>query len=347
MLSEICDKINYIFLETKELNFIGRILFLKKSPNYLILVDGTTRKVQAFDENGKYLFEIAKQGKGPGEYQRVDDLVIDEPNHCVYLSAGNAQILKYSLDNKYLGTITLDVGPRYISTFAEGFIAIVKCPNTLRFSGYTFNFLGYDGKLKRQELRHDISNFTGKEPLSYSSTFHIGDTLYLWESYFDTIYGVTKKGHVVPKWTFNYGKEQITQKQLQSVKTVNEVIQTGFINQTFTETTKTVFVSAVNAGYEVHMILNKEKHEYLKLTNSNGLNNFLIINDIDGIVDFWPSYSTGSDETMMVIEPKYFKMAFEQAKLKHLNNKLIADYGERVDRLGEFDNPILFFVKHK
>jgi hypothetical protein len=95
------------------------------------------------------------------------------------------------------------------------------------------------------------------------------------------------------------------------------------------------------------MILNKEKHEYLKLTNSNGLNNFLIINDIDGIVDFWPSYSTGSDETMMVIEPKYFKMAFEQAKLKHLNNKLIADYGERVDRLGEFDNPILFFVKHK
>ncbi len=346
-LSDICDSLDYVFLQSTDSNFIGAINLIRVSANFIIVVDKMTLKVQVFDRQGKYLFELAKRGKGPGEYLMVNDLIIDESHNCVYLNAGNQKTLKYSLDNKFLEDINLDVGPRYISKYNDGLVAIVLCPNTKRFSGYTISFLGYDGNIKKQALQHDISNFTGTEPASYSSVYQLGDTVYLWESYFDTIFGITNNGQVIPKWTFKYGQGQITQNQLKSQESVREVSQTGFINQSFLETHNYVFVSGLNEGSKVHLILDKDKRKYINLDYADGLSGIFILNDIDGVINYWPRFSVGSDLSLMVADPVDFKNAFERAYLNPLFKSRLEKYRISESALSEFDNPILVFVKHK
>jgi len=344
-LSETCDSLEYVFLETCDSNFIGKISTIKISSNFIILVDGITNKVHAFKRNGKYLFEIARKGKGPGEYLQVDDLVIDEQQQCVYLSAGMKKVLKYSLDNKFLETINLDVGPRFLSIYTEGLVSIVKCPLTLNYNHCTFNFLGVDGKIKAQKIQHEISSFTGNEPLTYSSLYTVNDTLCFWEGYFNEIYGLTKRGEVIHRWTLSYPPDKISQKSMRSLESFSKAVKTGFTIVSFFESSRHFFVGALENGKRVHLVIDKLRKHNIRIQSTTSGN--LILNNIDGIANFWPTYFPGSNMSMMVIEPNNFKANFNRARLLPLEAQKLSIYYNKVRDLHEFDNPILCIANYK
>jgi hypothetical protein len=348
-LSSVCDSIEYVFLETTDSNYIGDIDYVKISTKYIVLADNLTNKIHAFKRNGDYLGEISRRGKGPGEFLKVDDLIIDEINNCVYLSAGRQLIQKFSLTNKYLGTISLEVGPRFISLYQNGIVGIVKCPNTRRFSGFTFNFMNEQGKITDQKLKHDITGFSGKEPLSYSTLYTLNDTLHFWEAYFDTIYCMPKNGKVIPKWCFTRGntKTKFNQDQLKSIPAIDNTIRNGFLLQSFIESPNNVFVSAMNFAKLVHIVYDKDRNEYFLLTDDKGANNYFLKNDLDGIINYWPKFSCASNTTLMVVEPSIFIKSFQQVEKEGKNLKIIQKYFKQVNNLKEFDNPILCIVKHK
>lgn len=68
--------------------------------------------VKLFDFNGKFLCDVGAIGQGPGEYQSLYDLLIDEKGQCIYLAPffGNTKILKYDMNGRYLDGI--DFGER-------------------------------------------------------------------------------------------------------------------------------------------------------------------------------------------------------------------------------------------
>jgi hypothetical protein len=97
----------------------------------------------------------------------------------------------------------------------------------------------------------------------------------------------------------------------------------------------------------VHLILDKDKRKYINLDYADGLSGIFILNDIDGVINYWPRFSVGSDLSLMVADPVDFKNAFERAYLNPLFKSRLEKYRISESALSEFDNPILVFVKHK
>lgn len=344
-LSETCETVEYVILETTKTNFIGSIMVIKVSDNFIILTDDATRKVHAFTRQGLYLFEIAKRGKGPGEYNQVDDIIIDEENQCVYLKSGR-NILEYSLDNKYQKTIKLEVFPRYISKYQNGFVSIVEFPSTMAYSGYTFNFQNEDGKLLDQKVYHDLDSFNGQELRAFATLYTVNDTLCYWEAYYDTVYSLTYKGHIAPRWTFNYSKNHITKAEMSSMQELDKASRTRFYISKFIETPKHVFVKAGNSGFPTNLIFDKEKNEYIISSIKGKYGEGIIENDIDGIIEYWPMLSVGSNTTAMVIDPLDFKQAIEKVEINSGNKQIIEQYGKKVTGISQFDNQVLVIVTH-
>ena len=107
-LSAIFDSISYIPIESKDGLLVSGPRRIKISDNYIIFFDGTTSELLLFDGSGRFIRKIAQRGKGPGEYNFVQDLAIDEHNNIIYvLCNDNRKIFKYNFQGSFLGNILL------------------------------------------------------------------------------------------------------------------------------------------------------------------------------------------------------------------------------------------------
>ena len=61
--------------------------------------------IYTFNQNGKFLFKIAHQGRGPGEYLVLDDFYIDEDNHYYILDNNSFKIIEYSPKGEFVDEI--------------------------------------------------------------------------------------------------------------------------------------------------------------------------------------------------------------------------------------------------
>lgn len=106
-LSEIISNYHYIKLETNENSLIGEILKIKVVKNNLYILDD--RKALAlfvFDINGKFLFKINNRGKGPGQFIRPCDFLIDTVKNRIMIGdAGQRKIIYYDNKGNYINEI--------------------------------------------------------------------------------------------------------------------------------------------------------------------------------------------------------------------------------------------------
>ena len=116
--SAFVDTIELIPLETTEDNLIGeitRVIF--NNGKYYIRSTNSMQnpKLFVFNENGKYLQKISKQGVGSGEYLDFEDFTIDSNNHIVL--ADYQQLIHFDPEGKFLYT-TKSEFPRTEGNFA-------------------------------------------------------------------------------------------------------------------------------------------------------------------------------------------------------------------------------------
>ena len=104
-----------IALETTEKSLLGRIEKMCVSDDYFFFLDNT--RVLVFRKDGKFLRDISKCGNGPGEYNRLSDITIDDKNHEIFLlDATKRCVLVYDYENNYKRTIPL-TGKSFSSKF--------------------------------------------------------------------------------------------------------------------------------------------------------------------------------------------------------------------------------------
>ena len=103
--SAFVDTIELIPLETTEDNLIGEItrVIFNDGKYYIRSTNGMQNpKLFVFNENGKYIQKISKQGVGPGEYIRFHDFTIANDDHIVL--ADYKQLLHFDTEGKFLYT---------------------------------------------------------------------------------------------------------------------------------------------------------------------------------------------------------------------------------------------------
>ena len=103
--SAFVDTIELIPLETTEDNLIGEItrVIFNDGKYYIRSTNGMQNpKLFVFNENGKYIQKISKQGVGPGEYLDFEDFTIANDDHIVL--ADYKQLLHFDTEGKFLYT---------------------------------------------------------------------------------------------------------------------------------------------------------------------------------------------------------------------------------------------------
>ncbi len=75
----------------------------------IFVLDPTENEVAAFDTNGVALGAVGRKGQGPGELEYPLSLAVDPAGQIQVFDAGKGLLVRYSLDDGYLGTTPFTV----------------------------------------------------------------------------------------------------------------------------------------------------------------------------------------------------------------------------------------------
>ncbi len=99
----------YIPLQTIEESLIGDIKKVIYRDGRFYINDRTSDKIVVFDNNGKYITNIDKKGRGPNEYLKIDDFCVDNNMNVIVYCNMTVKLLKYIYpDYKQAETVMLD-----------------------------------------------------------------------------------------------------------------------------------------------------------------------------------------------------------------------------------------------
>ena len=124
------DSVEVVPLETTGkalIGLVGKILLL---PNGNVLIKSTASMFM-FSPEGKYLFQIGKNGRGPEEYLTIDDVCLSQDARELWI-LGGCEIVKYSTETgRFIRKTTLE-----LPEICNGFDAIASGPGHSAFLYY-------------------------------------------------------------------------------------------------------------------------------------------------------------------------------------------------------------------
>ena len=114
-LSEIASDIQYIPLETTPKALMKFLMYLKATKDKYYF--NTVLELLCFDKNGKFLYKLDSQGRGPEEYTYLSDYdILPEKNLVIVLASVSGKLLFYNETDsgfKYLRKLDVKDHPRY------------------------------------------------------------------------------------------------------------------------------------------------------------------------------------------------------------------------------------------
>ena len=124
------DSVEVVPLETTGkalIGLVGKILLL---PNGNVLIKSTASMIM-FSPEGKCLFQIGKNGRGPEEYLTIDDVCLSQDARELWI-LGGCEIVKYSTETgRFIRKTTLE-----LPEICNGFDAIASGPGHSAFLYY-------------------------------------------------------------------------------------------------------------------------------------------------------------------------------------------------------------------
>ena len=124
------DSVEVVPLETTGkalIGLVGKILLL---PNGNVLIKSTASMFM-FSPEGKFLFQIVKNGRGPEEYLTIDDVCLSQDARELWI-LGGCEIVKYSTETgQFIRKTTLE-----LPEICNGFDAIASGPGHSAFLYY-------------------------------------------------------------------------------------------------------------------------------------------------------------------------------------------------------------------
>ena len=185
-LSAIADDITYMTLDN---NYPMSIFYGIELFNDTIYLDEKDNGMFAMDMSGKIIRRYGSRGRGPGEYVYGLRFTIDRGNRILYLLDRN-NILKYSLNGTFLGSISLEKYPGHFSDirFKNSLIIAFEFINVGK-AVYNWIVLDTDGNLISEKYNSIPSFKTGW--FFNEKTYELGSNTYYYNIYNDTVFSIS------------------------------------------------------------------------------------------------------------------------------------------------------------
>ncbi len=120
-LSEIISECEVIPLETNEKSLFESVYHVGISENYIAIHSHGSLPIKLFSRKGKFIRDIGKIGRGPGEFNSLYGIQIDEAANRIYLTpfANAKELIVYNLNNENLPPIPLAYKQSKCQPFVE------------------------------------------------------------------------------------------------------------------------------------------------------------------------------------------------------------------------------------
>lgn len=142
-LSDIAENIEYIPLQTTENSLIGAftLKILNIGDRIYIQNGGLVGEILCFDMNGRFLFKISNEGRGPEEYDFITDFDVSSDNKILTILSGSTRkLVSYGISDTgftFLRSITLkEPAPWSVSLVPETDLAFMSIPTWLGTEPY-------------------------------------------------------------------------------------------------------------------------------------------------------------------------------------------------------------------
>ncbi len=375
-LSRFADEIKYIPLETNPELVLGDYLNFDISEEHILTSDRKLSLV-LFDRSGKFIRRFGHGGRGPEEYQSVENLSI--VGNKIYFSS-TYDLFVFNTDgdfeNKY---------PKALSFGGKHLLEPWDIVDDSLIFGHITNddgqtetkamLVNMQGEIKQSFTNHDILEIKGSR-INGGSTqvYEFAGTLSFKEQFTDTLFSLDENYKLSPRYSFDMGNlkmpETVRSNFYEYFQKMNDFIAVEDIFETenylflkvnydnrFPAKRLTPKQSTSQGGNPVITnitdclgIFDKNKNEliFCKPTDTdNPLYTSGIYNDIDGGPRFFPVKTVNDSTMIMIVSAKELKEHIASENFRNSTPKYAyrkEQLEELANRLSENDNPVLMFV---
>ncbi|OJV31768.1 MAG: hypothetical protein BGO29_01235 [Bacteroidales bacterium 36-12] len=200
--SSIVEKIEIIALENQEGALMGNINKMQISDDTIFILDTMiAKKILVFNMDGKYIQQIGKFGRGPGEYLQIMDFTVNEKDkQIVVLDVGN-KIHTYSIHTgEYLRTLNFEndnIGVYAIQYANDKLYAAIRNFNKDNQSCMLLEMDYHTGEQTKQLINESANN------KAFNTNFNLNNSPFIQSAvdkpvfnrpFMDTVFAVRNEG---------------------------------------------------------------------------------------------------------------------------------------------------------
>jgi hypothetical protein len=338
-LSTIGKSVQYIPLETTPYSLLKTLTRIELCDSIIFVCDND--KLLKFDRAGRFIKQIGKMGRGPGEYPLIYDFSIDRTNQLIFIAASRIkETLIFDFDGNFKKSFKVPYIPIQILVSEMNYILFRNSfpdPNA-NFNYYITDnegnilskYWSYPGRDTRSKLGQSASPMYFFDDKFHFMEYGI-DTLYLINNSVKEAYAIFDLGNlkIDPPYPVDFDMEALKEKIwiykiLEDRNNLYMKVSKGWTSKFY------------------HCIYIKKESETITLKEEG------FINDLDGGPNIWPQFVT-SDTILVSYIEAYQLLNFLNKKpddsSESTNNDKSVQLRALKNQLTETSNPIVVIVK--
>ncbi len=332
-LSSIGSKLEYIPLETDSFSLIHSISKVSVTDSFLFVCDN--RRLLMFGRNGKYITQIGSEGRGPGEYTRVLDFVIDMKNREIYLLSDRI-IHVYDFKGQFIREFKLNFPSKQMLLTENNDLVLhsYNFPQATDKPACSWYIMNRYGKTSKK-LPNTLKRINGGITIIFTPLYIFNGKLHFMEFGIDTLYcyhSDIKTPHII----FHFDEVK-----LPPDPTIDEVpsLQGKIWISSVLETRSSLFVQAwCPIPYSISNCFFDKSTSGFEILETKGF-----INDLDGGVPFWPK-SIINDSLMVDFADAYDLIKSYKDKNMASKPSQPANIESVIKKLTETSNPVIMIL---
>jgi hypothetical protein len=348
-LCDITEQLTYIRLsDANQTALIGKISKITANDSYFIIYDDLSKKLFLYDAQGNFKRLLLESGKGPFEYIGINSIDINQNNDILVL-VNSERIIIVNAENDRKSQFAIR-GSSPVARWLNGRIVIFRpYPHFINNKGFEISFLEKDGKVVHEAMQNAITGISYMDMSPYYSCGRNAGELYYWNAYNDTVYTITDDMKVLPRLVFKHGRQKYSNEDRK--KGVRyDPLAWKYVQDSYRESGNMAFSSFAYGQKGASIYINRLTGEGHNVLYDYGDNHFLgFKNNLDGGVEFWPSFGIGNGILFSYTDPGRLTEVFQ----KNQKAKIPVKYPARQDSLQKFvidkitlsDNPIIIKLK--
>lgn len=337
-LSEVCDSISWIKLETRDDVIVGNVNKLLINSSRIIL--SSNNNLFIFDSDGKFLSKIDKRGRARDEYLELDDFCVMPNGNILITDAQSQKIILYRIDGTHLNTLTLDFFPESIEALNES-VVVVKCSGNY---GKRVKVIDTKSGIILKEYFDYEEIFS--EPVSQALSKYENEVYYK-KPFYNEYYSINHELGLTKKYSFNFYEYNFNKNDLKSINFfgANSLYDSkGNVNVIRFFDLPDIYIlefecRRISEDSQFMLFSSKESSLQYILDSKNYEDDMLFYDYV-----ILPQLRTIHNNKMAgVIYPAAWKEMINDVDAIRISTKQYEKIKETVDKIDGFQNPIIAF----